>query len=57
MSQRLKEEYWLYIVVTAASKPVLYVIQNPALHLKPQEEISIVRYIVKDWKNKSEKAT
>lgn len=57
MSQRLKEEYWLYIVVNAASKPVLYVIQNPALHLKPEEEISIVRYIVKDWKNKSEKAT
>ena len=56
MSQRLKEEYWLYIVVNAASKPVLYVIQNPALHLNPQEEISIVRYIVKDWKNKSEKA-
>jgi len=43
-------------VVNAASKPVLYVIQNPALHLNPQEEISIVRYIVKDWKNKSEKA-
>ena len=56
MSQRLKEEYWLYIVVNAASKPLLYVIQNPALHLNPQEEISIVRYIVKDWKNKSEKA-
>jgi len=56
MSQRLKEEYWLYVVINATSKPVLYVIQNPALHLNPQEEISIVRYIVKDWKNKSEKA-
>jgi hypothetical protein len=31
-------------------------IQNPAEHLKPDEEISIVRYIIKDWKNKSEKA-
>jgi len=54
MAQRLKEEYWLYVVVNAASTPELYVIQNPALHLKPEEEISIVRYIVKDWKDKAQ---
>jgi superfamily II DNA or RNA helicase len=56
MAQRLKDEYWLYIVVNAASHPELYIIQNPALHLKPEEEVSIVRYIVKDWKEKAEMA-
>lgn len=56
MAQRLKEEYWLYVVVNAASNPELYVIQNPAAHLKPEEEISIVRYIVKDWKKLAEEA-
>jgi superfamily II DNA or RNA helicase len=54
MAQRLKEEYWLYIVVNASSTPKLYVIQNPALHLKPEEEISIARYVVKSWKDKAE---
>ena len=54
MAQRLKDEYWLYIVINAASNPELYIIQNPALHLKPDEEKSIVRYIVKDWIKKAE---
>lgn len=53
MAHRLKDEYWLYVVVNAASNPELYVIQNPALHLKPEEAMSIVRYIVKDWKEKA----
>jgi len=56
MAQRLRNEYWLYVVVNASTQPELFIIQNPAEHLKPDEEISIVRYIVKDWKNKSEKA-
>jgi hypothetical protein len=56
MAQRLKDEYWLYVVANAASNPELYVIQNPAAHLKPEEEVSIVRYIARDWKNKSERA-
>jgi hypothetical protein len=56
MAQRLKNEYWLYIVANASNDPNLYVIQNPGEQLKPDEEISIVRYIVKDWKNKSERA-
>jgi hypothetical protein len=54
MAQRLKEEYWLYVVINAASNPELYVIENPALQLKPEEEISIVRYVVKNWKDKAE---
>lgn len=56
MTQRLGEEYWLYVVTNAGTEPELYILQNPSAHLKPEEEISIVRYIVKDWKNKSEKA-
>ena len=39
-------------MTNAASHPELYVIQNPALHFKPEEAVSIVRYIVKDWKEK-----
>jgi len=55
MAQRLKEEYWLYIVANAVINPELYIIQYPALHLKPEEEMSIVRYIIKDWKERSNK--
>ena len=50
MAQRLGDDYWLYIVTNAASQPNLYLIQNPAAHLQPDEEIDIVRYVVKDWK-------
>jgi hypothetical protein len=50
MANRLEAEYWLYIVENATSKPELYIIQNPAKNLKPDEEIEVVRYIVSDWK-------
>ena len=50
MAQRMGDDYWLYIITNAASKPILYLIQNPAKHLKPDEEIDIVRYVVKNWK-------
>ncbi|MEM3543913.1 MAG: DUF3883 domain-containing protein, partial [Candidatus Micrarchaeia archaeon] len=56
MAQRLKEEYWLYIVINVASNPQLYTLQNPAAKLKPDEVVDIVRYIVKDWKEKAEVA-
>jgi len=57
MANRLKDEYWLYVVINVATKPELYVIQNPASKLKPNEEIEIVRYIVDkdDWKNVAKK--
>jgi superfamily II DNA or RNA helicase len=57
MANRLKDEYWLYVVVNVATKPALYTIQNPASKLKPSEEIEIVRYIVDkdDWKNVARK--
>ncbi|CAD7780654.1 MAG: RNA polymerase-associated protein RapA [Candidatus Methanoperedenaceae archaeon GB50] len=55
MAQRLGDEYWLYVVTNADSSAELYLIQNPAKHLKPDEEIDIVRYIVRDWKEKAVK--
>jgi superfamily II DNA or RNA helicase len=57
MANRLKDEYWLYVVVNVATKPELYTIQNPAIKLKPNEEIEIVRYIIDkdDWKNVAKK--
>ncbi len=55
MSHRLGNEYWLYVVVNAAKKPELYTIQNPAMKLKPEEEIEVVRYIVADWKGAATK--
>ncbi len=50
MAKRLGNDYWLYIVTNAATKPNLYLIQDPAAKLKPDEEIDVVRYIVQDWK-------
>ena len=50
MANRLGDEYWLYIVENAATNPKLHKIQNPALCLKPDEEVSVIRYIVNDWR-------
>jgi superfamily II DNA or RNA helicase len=50
MAQRLKDEYWLYIVERATTNPELYTIQDPAAKLRPEEVIETVRYVVKDWK-------
>jgi len=49
MAQRLKDEYWLYIVSNAKTHPELFLIQNPAAKLQPAEVIETVRYVVKDW--------
>jgi len=56
MAQRLKEEYWLYVVTNAASNPELYRIQNPAAKLEPDKVVDIVRYVVRNWKDKAEVA-
>lgn len=44
-AKRFQSEYYLYVVLNAASQPVLYRIQNPAEVLKPEEEME-VRYLV-----------
>jgi len=45
-AQRFGEDYYLYVVFNATSKPELRIIQNPADRLKPEEKVEIVRYIV-----------
>lgn len=56
-AMRFGDDYYLYVVFNAASKPELLIIQNPAQKLKPEEKIEIVRYLVplKQIKEKSEK--
>jgi hypothetical protein len=49
MAQRLKDEYWLYVVENAASKAQLHAICNPAKTLE-SEIIELVRILIKDWK-------
>lgn len=54
MAARLKDEYWLYVVENAATSPKLYCIQNPKDNLRAVEEVEIVRFVVKNWKDKAE---
>jgi len=56
MAQRFKEEYWIYVVVNAANSPELYLIQDPFAKLEPNKVVDIVRYVVKNWKEKAEMA-
>jgi hypothetical protein len=49
MAQRLGDEYWLYVVENAATKPAIHMIQNPGAKLRPEEVVEIVRYVVKNW--------
>lgn len=44
-AKRFGDDYYLYVVLNAASQPVLYRIQNPAETLKPEEQME-VRYLV-----------
>ncbi len=50
MAHRFGPDYWLYIVEHAAENPTLHLIQDPASKLRPEEEVKVVRLIVKDWK-------
>ncbi len=55
MAKRFGEQYWLYVVANAATEPTLYLINNPAERINPQEKIEIVRLIVPvaEWKAKT----
>ncbi|MCW7074986.1 MAG: DUF3883 domain-containing protein [Candidatus Methanospirare jalkutatii] len=55
-AKRFKEQYWLYVVANAATNPTLYIINNPAENLKPQEKVEVVRFVVpvKEWKDKKQ---
>ncbi len=56
MAGRLGEEYWLYIVANVRTSPTLYLINNPAEKLNPRQEVSIVRYLVTDWRKRATEA-
>src|SRR3989304_3032085 len=43
-AQRFRDDYYLYVVYNAASRPELFIIQNPADTVKPEEKVEIVRY-------------
>ena len=45
-AKRFKNDYYLYAVMNAAEKPELYIIQNPAENLEPEEKVEVVRYVV-----------
>ena len=46
-AQRFGADYRLYIVVDCKTEPQLYVLQDPAAVLRPEEELEVVRYIVR----------
>jgi len=56
-ANRFKENYWLYVVANCVTKPELYLIQDPASKLKPNQVVEITRYIVdaEQWKKVGEK--
>ena len=43
-AQQFKSDYFLYVVLNAATQPELYIIQNPAEQTHPEEKIEAVRY-------------
>ena len=45
-AKRFKDDYYLYAVLNASVDPKLYVIQNPAANLEPEQKIEVVRYII-----------
>ncbi len=55
-AQKLGDRYWFYVVANAAATPELFLIENPAACLKPDEEAEIVRYVVKDWQAQARRA-
>jgi len=57
-ARRFKEQYWLYVVINTATNPTLYIINNPAENLNPEEKVETVRFIVlpEEWKSKKMEA-
>jgi len=52
-AQRLKDDYWLYIVENAFDNPIIHAFQNPYEKFKDKvriEEVIDYRYIIEDWK-------
>ena len=49
-ANNLGNNYYLYVVFNAATKPELKIIRNPAEKIKPKKVIEVVRYVV-DWRD------
>ncbi|MCP5105389.1 MAG: DUF3883 domain-containing protein [bacterium] len=45
-ANRLGDDYYLYVVLKAASKPELHIFKNPAKNLHPNQVIDVVRYVI-----------
>jgi superfamily II DNA or RNA helicase len=45
-ANRFKDNYWLYVVANCVAKPELYLIQDPASKLKPDQVVEVTRYVV-----------
>lgn len=45
-AKRFKDDYYLYAVMNASTEPKLYIIQNPAEKLEPEQKIEVVRYVI-----------
>ncbi len=45
-AMRFKDKYYLYVVLNASANPQLYIIQNPAENLKPEQKVEVVRYVI-----------
>ena len=58
-AKRFRNQYWLYVVLNAASKPELYIINNPYENLETFEKIEVVRFVVdkKEILKKGEKVS
>ena len=58
-AKRFRNQYWLYVVLNAASKPELYIINNPYENLETFEKIEVVRFVVdkKEILRKGEKVS
>ena len=58
-AKRFKEQYWLYVVVNATTKPELYIINNPYENLEAFEKVEVVRFVIdmKEILGKGEKAS
>lgn len=56
-AQRLKEEFWLYVVDVKSNPELLYLIQNPIDKFKGEfEKVLGFMYTIKSWKEKAEAA-
>ncbi|KXB97076.1 MAG: hypothetical protein AA908_08490, partial [Chlorobi bacterium NICIL-2] len=50
MAERLKENYWLYVVENALTEPHLHTIQDPAAHLQAQPVVGVVKVVIENWR-------